>query len=89
MVYQGSGGPPPSQVRRTGTLPGGQKPFGFHFYENLPNGKKKKVGLFNIKPGEKNVPFVFLDEAKPDAGPAPSVRVHQGFKFGDSSRGAG
>jgi len=80
MVYQGSGGPPPSLARATGGSHMGNKPFGFHFYEVLPNGKRKKVSGFRINPGEKDVPFVFLDEATPEAGAAPSIRIHE-FKY--------
>lgn len=81
MVFSGSGGPPPSQTRREGGTPAGQKPYRFNFSEVLPNGKSKKVGLFRVDAGEKSVPFVFLDEALPDVGACPSVRVHHGFKF--------
>ena len=84
MVFAGSGGPPPSQTRKAGGTPAGQKPFGFNLREALPNGKTKKIGLFRVDPGEKNVPFVFLDEALPNAGAAPSVRVHHGFKYNGS-----
>ena len=80
MVYQGSGGPPPSTVKSSGGPRPGNKPFGFHFYEVLPSGKRKKVGRFRVDVGEKNVPFLFLDEALPETGSAPSVRVHE-FKF--------
>lgn len=83
MVYKGSGGPPPSQVRRENAERIRNKPFGFNFYEVLPNGKKKKVGRFRVDVGEKDVPFVFLDEALPDIGAIPSVRVHE-FKFNGS-----
>lgn len=81
MVYQGSGGPPPSAVRAgraAGNL--GQKPFGFHFYEVLPNGKRKKASRFRISPGEKDVPFLFLDDARLSSEHHPSVRTHE-FKF--------
>jgi len=83
MVYRGSGGPPPSQVHASGGsgLYGGQKPFGFGIYEVLEGNKKKKVSLFRVNAGEKNVPFVFLDEALPKEKAAPAVRVHDGFKF--------
>lgn len=81
MVFAGSGGPPPSVARRSGGTPHGQKPYRFNFKEVLPSGKEKKVGLFRVDAGEKNVPFVFLDEALPDVGAAPSVRLHHGFKY--------
>ena len=46
----------------------------------LPSGKRKKVGRFRADVGEKNVPFLFLDDALPATGAAPSVRTHE-FKF--------
>jgi len=84
MVYQGSGGPPPSQVRSKGGagIYPGQKPFSFGLYEVLNNGKRKKIGLFRVNQGESKVPVVFLDEAKPEIEAAPSIRVHDGFKYG-------
>lgn len=80
MVFRGSGGPPPSTIKRGEGARLGRKPFGFHFYEVLENGKRKKVSRFRVGVDEKDVPFLFLDEALPDIGAAPSVRVHE-FKF--------
>lgn len=86
MVYSGSGGPPPSQRKSSGgggasAVAGGRKPYGFSLFEPLPSGKKHKVWTFRLAPGEKDRPFIFLDEALPDTAHHPSVHVHTGIKF--------
>lgn len=79
MVYKGSGGPPPSSV--SSSPKGKSNFFGLSLFEDLPSKKTKKIGLFRVEPGDNNVPFLFLDEALPSAEAAPSIRVHDGFKY--------
>jgi hypothetical protein len=78
MVYQGHGGPPPSSAKGKS---GGNAPYSFALYEALPSGKKKKVSLFRVNPGEKNVPFLFLDIAHSSEEAAPSIRIHRDFRY--------
>lgn len=87
MSFSGSGGPPPKQAREQG-LSGGQKPYGFRFYEKLANGKNKTlqfIGLDRDKDtlvGEKDVKILILDEAVPgDDEWQPSVYIHERFRF--------
>jgi hypothetical protein len=87
MSFSGSGGPPPKQAREQG-LSGGQKPFGYRFYEKLANGKNKTIqfiGLDRDKTtlvGEKDVKILILDEATPGGDEwQPSVYIHERFRF--------
>jgi len=86
MVYQGSGGPPPSRNKNTGGGAGGnqfnpgRKPYNYGLYEKVGD-KLKRVFPLSIDAGSKGVPVVILDECKPDSGSDPSIRIHDGFKF--------
>lgn len=87
MSFAGSGGPPPKMAREQG-LSGGQKPFGYRFYEKLANGKNKTIQFISLdqnsdtKVGEKNVPILILDEAPPGGDEwQPSVYMHERFRF--------
>lgn len=81
-TYKGTGGPPPSEIRAQNAVYG-RKPFGYHLYEALPNGKNKKVSTFKLSPGEKNVPFVILDAARV-ADENLTYKIHENIKFGGS-----
>ena len=81
MSFSGSGGPPPQQAREQG-LAGGQKPYGFRFYEKLANGKNKRVGFIALDKGEENCPILILDPSPPgDNEWNPSVYLHERFTF--------
>jgi len=88
--FSGSGGPPPKQAREQG-LAGGNKPFGFRFYEKLSNGKNKTIQFLSLdqdrdtKVGEKDVKILLLDEAPPGGDEwQPSVFIHERFRFSNS-----
>ena len=90
MAFAGSGGPPPKMAREQG-LSGGQKPFGYRFYEKLANGKNKRVQFLGLeqdkktKVGEKNVKMLILDVAAPGGDEwQPSVHIHERFRFNGS-----
>lgn len=87
MSFSGSGGPPPKQAREQG-LSGGNQPFGFRYYEDLANGKKKQIQFLSLeqdrdtKVGEKDAPIIILDEAPPGGDEwQPSVHIHERFKY--------
>lgn len=90
MSFAGSGGPPPKMAREQG-LSGGQKPYGYRFYEKLANGKNKRVQFLGLaqdkktKVGEKNVEILILDVAEPGGDEwQPSVYIHERFRFNGS-----
>lgn len=79
-------------AREKGISTGGQKPYGFRYYEELPNGKKKRVQFLSLdqtkddsgnKIGEKDVKILILDEAPPGGENEwqPSIYIHERFKF--------
>ena len=88
MSFSGSGGPPSKMAREQG-LSGGQKPYGFRFYEKLANGKNKRVNFIGLdqdkspqKIGEKHVKILILDPAPPGGDEwQPSVYIHERFSF--------
>lgn len=88
MVYPGTGGLPPSVRKKSSGGPTTPKPYGFGLYEDLPSGKRKKIQTLRLQPGEKNVPVMFLDEAKfsTDAKTlaAPSILIHDGIRFNNT-----
>jgi hypothetical protein len=66
-------------------LSGGQKPFGFRFYEKLANGKNKSVNFISLDKGENDCPILILDEAPPGGDEwQPSVYIHERFGFNGS-----
>jgi len=88
--FSGSGGPPPKLAREQG-LSGGNKPFGYRFYEKLSNGKNKTIQFISLdqdrdtKVGEKDVKILILDTAPPGGDEwQPSVYIHERFRFSDS-----
>jgi len=85
MAFSSSGGPPPKMAREKG-LSGGQKPYGFRFYEKLASGKNKKIGFLQIDKGEEKVPILILDVASLDDGNEwdPSVYIHEKFRYNNT-----
>jgi hypothetical protein len=82
MSFAGSGGPPPKMAREQGLSRGGQKPFGFRFYEKLANGKNKTIQMISVDKGEKDCPILILDEALPGGDEwQPSVYLHERFRY--------
>lgn len=85
MSFSGSGGPPPKMAREQGISGGGQKPFGFRFYEKLANGKNKTLQFISLEKGEEGCPILILDEAPPGGDEwNPSVYIHERFRYNGS-----